>query len=413
MSTPKVRIARPANRPFQLRYTCPIEGREVRISTGTRDESEAARQRRELEAKLLLGLPSRKPVKATGPNMPWEEFREAYRELQLITLRDKTAIDAESRLDIATRILKPRTLGDVADAEALHRLQTKLLAGADSRRGKPRSVHTVRGYMGSVLAAVNWARFQGWIDSMPAVRKVKAGKVKVMKGRPITTAEFERLLASTVAVVGDEAAPSWRYVLQGLWASALRLDELMHVSWDIPHTIRPMRREGRLPVLDIPGPLQKNAADEAIPLLPWFESVLLETPLDDRTGWVFDPKPLAGKHGRSARYGRPKAEWVGKIISKIGKVADVTVDPGDQRTGRPTKYASAHDLRRSCAERLLDAGVPPMVITRVMRHASWETTRRHYAPGDIQKDANLLREYLGTVSGGIDVSQYTPEDSNL
>ena len=36
----------------------------------------------------------------------------------------------------------------------------------------------------------------------------------------------------------------------------------------------------------------------------------------------------------------------------------------------------------------------PLVICRVMRHASWETTRKHYAPGDVQKDAEVLRAAL-------------------
>ncbi|MBC8876737.1 MAG: hypothetical protein H8E44_45490 [Planctomycetes bacterium] len=32
-----------------------------------------------------------------------------------------------------------------------------------------------------------------------------------------------------------------------------------------------------------------------------------------------------------------------------------------------------------------------------MRHASWETTRKHYAPGDIQQEAGVLRDILGKV----------------
>ena len=68
------------------------------------------------------------------------------------------------------------------------------------------------------------------------------------------------------------------------------------------------------------------------------------------------------------------------------------------------QYGGRWGLRRSCAEHLLDKGVPPMTIARVLRHASWETTRRHYAPGDVQKDAQLLKLYLGTDSGAIVVS---------
>jgi hypothetical protein len=74
---------------------------------------------------------------------------------------------------------------------------------------------------------------------------------------------------------------------------------------------------------------------------------------------VFNPISLQLKRGRDATDERPNAEWVGKIISRIGKKANVVVRPADPNTKRPAKYASAHDLRRSCGERLLDASVPP------------------------------------------------------
>ncbi len=327
--------------------------------------------------------------------MAWDDFREQYRVLHLATVRDSTAIHHESRLDILEKILKPRTLGDAADPTALQTLQAKLLSGSASRRGKPRSAHTVRGYLNSVLAAFNWAYLQGWLREAPKLRKIKTARQKVMKGRPITQAEFDRMLEATVGVVGEVAAPYWKKILRGLWESALRLDELLHVSWDRPGSIRPIWKSNQLPILDIPAAMQKNDTEECIPLLPWFEAVLLETPPEERTGWVFEPQSLQTRLGRKPRPARPDAEWVGKVIARIGKAADVIVDPADERTGRPTKYASAHDLRRSCGERLRNAGVPPLVICRVMRHSSWETTRKHYAPGDIQQDAAVLQRLLG------------------
>ena len=140
--------------------------------------------------------------------------------------------------------------------------------------------------------------------------------------------------------------------------------------------------------------MQKNDTEESIPLLHWFEVVLLETPPDKRFGWVFNPVSLQLKIGRQVRHHRPDAEWVGKVISRIGKQAGIVVQEADERTGRPTKYATAHDLRRSCGDRLRNAGVPPLVICRVLRHASWETTRKHYAPGDVQRDAEVLKSHL-------------------
>lgn len=253
--------------------------------------------------------------------------------------------------------------------------------------------------MNSVLAALNWAYLQGWLPYAPKVRKIETPKLKVMKGRPITEMEFQKMLKAVAIVVGDEASESWRHILRGLWASALRLDELMHTSWDGPGTIRPTWNEGRRPVLEIPAAMQKNDTEETIPLLPWFETVLFETPPEERKGWVFRPQSLQMKLGRKNAQHRPDAEWVGKVISRIGKEAGIVVESKDERTGRPVKYTTAHDLRKFCGERLREHGIPPLVICRVMRHASWETTRKHYAPGNIQSDAEVLWKTLKCETG--------------
>jgi len=235
---------------------------------------------------------------------------------------------------------------------------------------------------------------QHWLPTPTKIRKLKTPKMKVMKGRPISEQEFGAMLNVTATVVGEVAAESWKQVLKGLWTSALRLEELMHVSWDKPGSIRPVWKRGPFPILEIPAAMQKNDTEENIPLLPWFETLLLETPVDQRHGWVFNPLSLQLKAGRTIRHQRPDAEWVGEVLTRIGKTAGIEVEVANERTGHPAKYASAHDLRRSCGERLRNAEVPPLVICRVMRHSSWETTRKHYAPGDIQTDAKVLNSCL-------------------
>lgn len=134
---------------------------------------------------------------------------------------------------------------------------------------------------------------------------------------------------------------------------------LLHVSWDKVGTIRPVWKDGHHPVLEIPAAMQKNDTDESIPLHPWFEDVLRETPEGQRSGWVFNPASLQLKLGRGENHQRPDAEWVCKVIGRIGKEAGIEVEAADEHTGRPVKYATAHDLRRSCGERLREAGVPP------------------------------------------------------
>jgi integrase len=277
--------------------------------------------------------------------------------------------------------------GDLAKAVE----QLKRESGKKQPRG-PRSPVTARNYVVTVLAALNWAEYMGWIPAVPKVRKLKISKLRQMKGRPIAGEEFDRMLANVKSEVGAEAESSWKYILRGAWESALRLDELMHLHWSDEQSIVPLWKRGALPVLAIPAAMQKNDTEESIPLLPSFEALLLETPEAERFGWVFNPMSLQTKLGRGAKQQRPDAEWVGKIISRIGEAAGVIVRPAT--TKGQVKYASAHDLRRSCAERLISAGVPEREVSRILRHASVETTRRHYAPGNVQESAGIIRSKL-------------------
>lgn len=399
---PAVRMAKPTGRPIQLRYTDPDTGDEVRISTGTYDPEEAQEQLDKLRAKLLLGIDA-KPRRRNrgGKHMAWEEFRERYREGHLAGLREKSRIDCESRLEVIERIARPRTLADLANSEALHDLQNDLLAGVESRNKRPRSPHTVRTYMAVLNAALNWAAYMQWLEAVPKVRKVKTSKLKHMKGRPITLEEFERMRMATAAVVGDQAAESWKHLLRGLWESGLRLDELLHVSWDDPACIMPVWQRGSLPVLRIPAAMQKNDTEEAIPMVEGFEEVLTETPEHDRRGWVFNPASLQTKYKRRPSGNRPEAEWVGKVITKIGTKAGIMVEPAKGKPGtagyKPPKYASAHDYRRAFADRLAAAGVPERDLAAIMRHSSVETTRRHYAPGNVQRSAGAIRQKMASL----------------
>jgi hypothetical protein len=167
-------------RKIELRYSDPETKKEVRISTGTLDECEALEQKKQLEAKLLLGIDAKPKKRHGGPLMDWQEFRERYRALQLSTLRADSIEAVEVRLNVAERILKPKTLADMARADSLHDLRAKLLEGAenmvgpkDERRSRgPRSLHTVKSYMVAVMTALNWTKDMEWMPAVPKVRKV-------------------------------------------------------------------------------------------------------------------------------------------------------------------------------------------------------------------------------------------------
>ena len=114
------------------------------------------------------------------------------------------------------------------------------------------------------------------LPKLPKIEKPKRAKgSKVMKGRPITGEEFERMLAKVPGVVLAKRKPSdkgptpeqadrdraivasWEHYLKGLWLSGLRLAESLELWWD---------RDDRLcvdlscehPMLRIPAEFEKG-----------------------------------------------------------------------------------------------------------------------------------------------------------
>ena len=75
---------------------------------------------------------------------------------------------------------------------------------------------------------------------------------------------------------------------------------------------------------------------------------------------------------------RMTKDRVSRIIGLIGKKADVVVQVEDARTQHRVKYASAHDIRRGLAQRLINAGVSAETLKVVMRHKDFTTTEKHY-----------------------------------
>jgi integrase len=92
-------------------------------------------------------------------------------------------------------------------------------------------------------------------------------------------------------------------------------------------------------------------------------------------------------------------EHVSRIISRIGKQAGIIVQQPDEETGKRIKYASAHDLRRGCAQRLINAGVSAETLKLVMRHQDFSTTERFYgATRAAQSAAVEINEKLAAAS---------------
>jgi len=251
---------------------------------------------------------------------------------------------------------------------------------------------------------------------VPAIEMPKRAKgQKVMKGRPITGEEFDRLLAAipkvvlwkqrkcresgqpkplTPAKMANQGAivASWDFYLRGLWSSGLRLAESLDLFWDRDDRLC-IDLTGKRPTLRIPAALEKGNTDRMLPISPEFAEFLEAVPRNRRTGRVFAPLSRRGNGQYIC------TENVCATISAIGKAAGVKVNT--DKAGK-VKYASAHDLRRSFGERWASK-VMPQVLMELMRHAEIATTMRFYVGRNAQATAEILwQAHSGNTFGNSD-----------
>ena len=385
--TAKVWVVAQADRPhYLLQWRDPITQRKLTKATNVprsglaRDRKVAERLAGELEAQLARGsaaLPS---------TFTWAEFRKRYEAEVVPGLAKQTAAKIKTVFDRMERELNLTRLRDLTESRLSHFAAAMRTAGAAET--------TIQNYLAHLKAAANWAVRQKMLPTRPAFPKVQRAKKsnrRPMKGRAITTEEFERMLAVVPAVVGADAAPVWARYLRGLWVSGLRLAESLELFWDREDRLYPVFPKSGRPMLQIPGELEKGHADRTLPMAPEFALLLLETPTADRAGPVF---PLVG---RGPQKGRPLARAVGGILSEIGEKAGVRVhvDPKDPKK---VKYASAHDLRRAFGVRWA-ARLMPAQLMELMRHESIETTLRFYVGTDAQRTADAAWEAFERAGG--------------
>ena len=244
--------------------------------------------------------------------------------------------------------------------------------------------------------ALSFAVEHGFIKDLPKfpkVDKVRGGRL--MKGRPITGEEFERMLAAvdkTIVLAAtatrqqlqehSEAAASLRHLLTGLWLSGLRLGEALKLTWDQWGDGIRVRVDSDGDVcLLIDAEDQKNRQTMVYPVIDEFARFLLETPPEERTGFVFNPRGSRG----SSRKVKPVSSW----ISAIGRKARVKVNTRDG----VNKYASAHDLRRAFGTRWAMI-VPALLLQKLMRHASLDTTLNYYVELEAKATITEIRHHL-------------------
>lgn len=264
-------------------------------------------------------------------------------------------------------------------------------------------------YMKAIRTIINWAVELELLDRAPRMKLPRQARVKIMKGRPITGEEFDRLLAAATGKDADHRDRSTVPLLRGLYLSGLRLEEALRLWWDREDMIHVDNLDGRRPVLHIPaGSLQKNGKETYSPLTPDFVAFLRETPSQERQGAVFNVLGIKCDKATGQRKVNRSPDYVGRIISGLGERAKILVDR-DRATG-DIKWASAHDLRRSFGDRWSQR-VMPVTLKEMMRHAAIETTMKYYVGRSAEMTADVIWSAPADVQPlGANVTHFTEAD---
>lgn len=338
---------------FECQWRDPVTGRLKTKTTGTAIKRDAERFRVRLEDELLKG------EWFDAGNVTWEDFRRRFEKEYGTAISEKAGDTYKTVFNHVEKYVAPKFLAAV-DSVQISRMTAKL-------RERSISEVSIKTYLTHLKAALGWAVRQKMLRKIPAM-EIPTVRPR-MKGRPITDAEFERMLSKTSAVVGSEVVAEWQWFLRGLWLSGLRIGEAAILSWDdgAPFAVD---LSHEFPMFRIESEAEKGKQDRLLPMTPDFAEMIQTVPDDRRVGLVLLPprSPTQAHHEGPLGTG-----WCSKTIAEIGRLAEVKVSD----RGRKAKHASAHDFRRAFGYRWAQRVMPP-VLQILMRHEDLKTTMTYY-----------------------------------
>ncbi len=336
---------------YVIALTNPHTGERKERSAGTPVKREAYKKAQEMAEALLAG--------ASLDRVDWNTFCRLYGAT--LTGKSKGHQDnwATTKGHVE-RLLKPRWPDQLTDS-TIANWQARLLAEGLRRT-------SVDAYSRSLRAALRWAKKEKLLILVPAVPVKKSRQ----RGRPLTKPELHRM--ETAAK--DVRPKDWQQIVRVIRAvvySGLRRSEVLRLSW---HASSPVSVDLDRELLCFRAAGHKAGRDQEQAALPEFWALLRRVPKRERRGFVFR---LQGKRGRL----EPRS--LGRIISAIGRKANVLTDP------ETNKYATFHDLRRTFAAALDDKGLTLEEKAQTMRHVGTQTVTEHYARREPLRIAAKLR----------------------
>ena len=260
-------IAYPDRKHLVLRYLDPITEKQYTRSARTANRREAERAAAKWEAELQEGRYQPRC------KLTWQEFRERYEKEKLSSLSWRTTSSTDTAFNHLERIVNPAKLAAI-DSASLSRFQAEL------RREGGHDETSIATHLRHIRAALGWATSMGFIAIVPRIEMRKRAKGKtLMRGRPITTEEFERMLAAVAKVRHTMMRSRGSIICRVFGYTALRLEG----AWCFPGMMmRPSRSTWRVDGPGFSAEAGEGHQDRLLPMTPDFAEFLQQTPTADR-----------------------------------------------------------------------------------------------------------------------------------
>jgi integrase len=237
--------------------------------------------------------------------------------------------------------LRPRSLAEVArhlqiNVKALHpihitKLDRRAISTCRTAIAHKRGEVTANRTMASLSAFATWCMQEGLIENNPVLKTAKYAETA--RERVLSDAELRAIWRAT------GSGSSYDAIIRLLMLTGARASEIGGLCSD----------EIFGDTITLPSTRTKNHRPHIIALAPAAQAVLESRPR--KTGFVFGQRPGCAYRGWSK-----SKKQLDQRITHNGFEFTVAWTP--------------HDLRRTFATRLSDAGIPPHVVDELLNHVS-------------------------------------------
>ena len=392
---PRVHVVKRANRKFlMLRYRHPRTLKEIYRSTGTNVVREAERMAAKWERELA------EEGTVDPERTTWADLRLRFESEHLAGLSKNSILNSIQSLGLFEKMMKPGVLADitasVVSGWVVKLRKTPYLQATETRPAKYRSETTIDRHLSNLHTILSWAERNDMLVRVPKFPRIERSKRRTSggssfaKGRPLTDAEIERMVQAI-----QPPSREVEFFVRGLAASGLRISEALRLSWDSWEPFRVVLRE-KDAIFIIPAEGEKGFSDRVYPVSPEFTEMLRA--VVDKTGRVFKLPKQKQRGGLDWTVSRAS-----EMIGDLGEAANIIVNPKG-------KFASAHDLRRTFAEKWT-AHLKPQYLQIVMRHRSIQTTMGYYASRDASEITAAMHAAQGNTQGNTNSEANVGQDA--